>query len=54
MFEIAAETLVVGDIIEVKFGDRVPSDIRVIQASSFKVAFKKENGSRVLIICDYL
>ncbi|VDN08735.1 unnamed protein product [Dibothriocephalus latus] len=32
-----AEALVVGDIIEVKFGDRVPADIRVIQASSFKV-----------------
>lgn len=32
-----AEALVVGDIIEVKFGDRVPSDIRIIQASSFKV-----------------
>ncbi|XP_074652098.1 sodium/potassium-transporting ATPase subunit alpha-like isoform X2 [Tubulanus polymorphus] len=34
---IRAEDLVVGDIIEVKFGDRVPADIRVISASSFKV-----------------
>ncbi|VDD78681.1 unnamed protein product [Mesocestoides corti] len=33
-----AEALVVGDIIEVKFGDRVPADIRVIKASSFKVS----------------
>ena len=32
-----AEALVVGDIIDVKFGDRVPADIRVIKASSFKV-----------------
>ncbi|VDL98728.1 unnamed protein product [Schistocephalus solidus] len=32
-----AEALVVGDIIEVKFGDRVPADIRIITASSFKV-----------------
>jgi len=32
-----AEELVVGDIVEVKFGDRVPADIRVITASGFKV-----------------
>ncbi|CAH8625032.1 unnamed protein product [Heterobilharzia americana] len=35
--EVAAETLVVGDITEVKFGDRVPADIRIITASAFKV-----------------
>ena len=34
---VHAEELVVGDIIEVKFGDRVPADIRVIQAHGFKV-----------------
>jgi sodium/potassium-transporting ATPase subunit alpha len=34
---IKAEDLVVGDVIEVKFGDRVPADIRVIKASGFKV-----------------
>ena len=27
----------VGDIIEVKFGDRVPADVRVLQAHGFKV-----------------
>jgi len=32
-----AEELVVGDVVEVKFGDRVPADIRVIYASGFKV-----------------
>jgi len=32
-----AEDLVVGDVIEVKFGDRVPADIRVISAHGFKV-----------------
>ncbi|XP_014681144.1 PREDICTED: sodium/potassium-transporting ATPase subunit alpha-B-like [Priapulus caudatus] len=32
-----AEELVVGDIVEVKFGDRVPADIRVISAHGFKV-----------------
>ena len=28
-----------GDIIYVKFGDRVPADIRVIEAQGFKVGF---------------
>lgn len=32
-----AEKLVMGDIIFVKFGDRVPADIRVIEARGFKV-----------------
>lgn len=32
-----AEQLVVGDIIDVKFGDRVPADIRVLKAHGFKV-----------------
>ncbi|THD24828.1 Sodium/potassium-transporting ATPase subunit alpha-B [Fasciola hepatica] len=35
--EAPAEALVVGDLIDVKFGDRVPADIRIIAASSFKV-----------------
>ncbi|VDD83150.1 unnamed protein product [Mesocestoides corti] len=35
--DVPAEALVVGDIIDVKFGDCVPADIRVIKASSFKV-----------------
>ena len=32
-----AEKLVMGDIIFVKFGDRVPADIRVLEARGFKV-----------------
>jgi sodium/potassium-transporting ATPase subunit alpha len=32
-----AEDLVVGDLIDVKFGDRVPADIRVLKAAGFKV-----------------
>ncbi|CAH8599883.1 unnamed protein product [Schistosoma intercalatum] len=35
--EVPAESIVVGDIVEVKFGDRIPADIRIITASSFKV-----------------
>lgn len=35
--DIKASEMVVGDIVEVKFGDRVPADIRVISAHGFKV-----------------
>jgi len=34
---LKAEELTLGDIIEVKFGDRVPADIRVLEARGFKV-----------------
>lgn len=34
---IPAEEVVVGDLVEVKGGDRIPADIRVITAQSFKV-----------------
>ena len=32
-----AEELTIGDVVEVKFGDRVPADIRVIEARGMKV-----------------
>merc|ERR1712055_213919 len=34
---IKAEELTLGDIVEIKFGDRVPADLRVIEARGFKV-----------------
>jgi sodium/potassium-transporting ATPase subunit alpha len=34
---IKVDEVVVGDVIEVKFGDRVPADIRVIESRGFKV-----------------
>merc|ERR1711962_1720278 len=34
---LKAEMLVVGDVIEVKFGDRLPADIRVVECKGFKV-----------------
>lgn len=36
---LRAEDLVLGDVVEVKFGDRVPADLRVIEARNFKVGF---------------
>ncbi|CAF3662755.1 unnamed protein product [Rotaria socialis] len=35
--EIAAEELVVGDIVFIKIGDKTPADIRVLSSQSFKV-----------------
>merc|ERR1711970_90451 len=34
---LAAVELTLGDIVEVKFGDRIPADIRVLEARGFKV-----------------
>merc|ERR1712073_198205 len=34
---ISATELTLGDIVEVKFGDRVPADLRVLEARGFKV-----------------
>merc|ERR1719293_623760 len=34
---ITASELTLGDIVEVKFGDRIPADIRVLEARQFKV-----------------
>lgn len=36
-YTIPAEELVVGDIVEVKGGDRVPADIRMIKCAACKV-----------------
>ena len=37
-YTINAEQVVVGDVIFVKGGDRVPADIRVVEARGFKVS----------------
>lgn len=36
---LKAEDLVLGDVVEVKFGDRIPADLRIIESRSFKVYF---------------
>jgi len=34
---VNAEQLVRGDVVEIKFGDRVPADVRILNAHGFKV-----------------
>ena len=34
---IKAENLTLGDVVEIKFGDRIPADIRVVESRGFKV-----------------
>ena len=34
---VRAEELTVGDVVEIKFGDRVPADVRIIEARNMKV-----------------
>lgn len=34
---VRAEDLVVGDVVDVKFGDRIPADIRIFESRGFKV-----------------
>ncbi|KAK4026766.1 hypothetical protein OUZ56_015793 [Daphnia magna] len=34
---IKADQLTIGDVVEVKFGDRIPADIRILEARQFKV-----------------
>ena len=36
-YTINAEEVVVGDVIFVKGGDRIPADLRVVEATGFKV-----------------
>ena len=39
-----AEDVVLGDILFVKFGDRIPADIRIIEAKGFKVTSVYTSG----------
>lgn len=36
---IDSKDVVLGDLVEIKFGDRIPADIRIIECSSLKVNF---------------
>jgi len=36
--EIPTEQIVIGDVVDVKGGDRIPADLRIIEAHDLKVA----------------
>merc|ERR1712209_115164 len=44
---VKAAELTLGDIVEIKFGDRVPADLRVIEARGFKVDNSSLTGESV-------
>lgn len=46
---LRAEDLVLGDIVEVKFGDRIPADIRIIESRNFKVSIGEPIKMKTLI-----
>lgn len=37
--EVPAAELVVGDIVELKGGDKIPADVRILEANTFKANF---------------
>ena len=37
-YDIMAENLVVGDLVEIQFGDRVPADLRIVECRGLKVS----------------
>ena len=36
-YAIAVDKLVIGDIVDIKFGDLIPADIRIVKSAGFKV-----------------
>ena len=43
------ENLVVGDVVNVKCGDRIPADIRIINSAGFKVCNLQETAKYLQI-----
>ena len=43
-YEIMAENLVVGDLVEVQFGDRIPADIRMVECRGLKVRYRSSSS----------
>lgn len=59
--QINAEEVVAGDLIEVKGGDRIPADIRVVSAHGCKVHRHKYTHTHthtykvlLLVVCNYM
>ena len=51
---VAATQITIGDLIEVKGGDKIPADVRVITCASFKVRFFYSIPSYISVIKDLL
>ena len=45
VISINAADLVLGDIVDVKFGDRIPADIRILSGQGFKVCVCSSSAS---------
>jgi sodium/potassium-transporting ATPase subunit alpha len=49
---INAEDLVPGDLVEIKAGDKIPADIRLIHCSNLKVECSSITGESEPVICN--
>lgn len=47
---IVSKEVVVGDLLELKFGDQIPADVRIIKSQGFKVYF----NHLIRLICNLL
>lgn len=47
--DCAAEDLVIGDVVEVQFGEKVPADLRIIQTSNLKVCMCSPPSRRMFL-----
>ena len=36
-YTTTVDKLVIGDIVDIKFGDRIPADVRIVKSAGFKV-----------------
>jgi sodium/potassium-transporting ATPase subunit alpha len=50
---IRAEELTMGDVVQVKFGDRIPADIRIMESKSFKVDNASLTGESEPQVCNH-
>lgn len=46
--EILAEEIVVGDLVEIQMGDKIPADIRVIECSGLRVENSSITGNEII------
>lgn len=49
-FQLNANQLVVGDLVEIKGGDRVPADVRITSAQGCKVRVARRPGFCLLVV----